>query len=370
VTGTAQAYDPAPAAAGGPGTGAPGARRPRLGFLGTGWIGRHRMEAIARSGHAAVVAVSDPSPDAARQAAEAARAAQGDGDGGAGGVRVVDSLDALLDLDLDGVVIATPSALHAAQAVRALERGVAVFCQKPLARTAAEARQVVDAARAADRLLGVDLSYRHTAGMRAVRDLVRGGELGRVYAVDLTFHNAYGPDKPWFYDPALAGGGCVIDLGIHLVDLALWALGWPAVEGAWARLYSKGRPLADAAGAVEDYAVAALDLAGGVSVRLACSWHLSAGQDAVIEAAFYGDAGGAAFRNVGGSFYDFAAERFRGTGREPVAPAGAGGAEAWGGRAAVAWAERLARSPAFDAEAERAVAVAAALDRIYGRDLR
>jgi predicted dehydrogenase len=345
----------------GPGTTALGAAR--LGFLGTGWIGRHRMQAIAEGGHAVVAAVSDPSPDAARQAADAARAVAGH----PADVAVVGSLDALLDLGLDGVVIATPSALHADQAVRALERGAAVFCQKPLARTAAESRRVVDAARAADRLLGVDLSYRHTAGVRAVRELVRRGELGRVYAVDLTFHNAYGPDKPWFYDPALAGGGCVIDLGIHLVDLALWALGWPRVSGAESRLYSKGRPLGGAGGAVEDYAVATLDLDGGAVVRLACSWHLPAGRDAVIEAAFYGDQGGAAFRNVGGSFYDFAAERFRGTAREPVAPEGAGGSEPWGGRAAAAWAARLAESPAFDPEVERVVDVAAALDAVYGR---
>jgi len=340
--------------------------KPRLGFLGTGWIGRHRLEAIAAASDAVVAAVSDASPDAARQAAAAASAHAGDD------VATVDSLDALLDLGLDGVVIATPSALHAEQAVRALERGVAVFCQKPLARTAPDSRRVVDAARAANRLLGVDLSYRHTAGMQAVRAAVQGGELGHIYAVDLTFHNAYGPDKPWFYDPALAGGGCVIDLGIHLVDLALWTLGWPAVTGADARLYSKGRPLGTVAGAVEDYAVATLDLAGDVTVRLACSWHLSAGQDAVIEAAFYGDggggsAGGAAFRNVGGSFYDFTAERFRGTAREPLATAGAGGTEAWGGRAAVAWAAQLARSPAFDPEVERVIDVAGALDAIYGR---
>jgi predicted dehydrogenase len=365
VTAPAATGPAAPAPAEVPDTSDGPPRLPRLGFLGTGWIGRHRMEAIAASGHAAVAAVSDPSPGAARAAADAAAAG--------GDVAVAESLDALLDLGLDGVVIATPSALHAEQAVRALERGAAVFCQKPLARTAAESRRVIDAARAADRLLGVDLSYRHTDGMRAVRAAVAGGSLGRVYAVDLTFHNAYGPDKPWFYDPALAGGGCVIDLGIHLVDLALWTLGWPAVAGASARLYSKGRPLGDPSRAVEDYAVATLDLDGDVAVRLACSWHLSAGTDAVIEAAFYGDgiggdAGGALFRNVGGSFYDFEAWRLRGTAREPLAAPPAGGArEPWGGRAAVAWAARLARSPAFDPEVGRVAEVAGALDRIYGR---
>ncbi len=337
-------------------TGAANGSRPRLGFLGTGWIGRNRLEAIAGDGAAVIAAVSDPSAEAAAQAAAVAP-----------GAVVVDSLDALLDAGIDGLVIATPSALHAQQAVAALERGVAVFCQKPLARTAAETRRVVRAARAADRLLGVDLSYRETAAMRAVRGVIDGGEIGRVYAVDLTFHNAYGPDKGWFYDPRLSGGGCVIDLGIHLVDLALWTLGWPAVRGASARLFSKGAPLADASRAVEDYAVATLDLAGPdgapVAVRLACSWHLSAGRDAVIEAAFYGERGGAAMRNVGGSFYDFIAERYEGTRRDVLAEP----PDAWGGRAAVLWARRLAEGARFDPEAERLVEVAAALDAVYGR---
>src|SRR5205085_415527 len=128
----------------------------------------------------------------------------------------------LCELDLDGLVIATPSASHAVQARAALERGIAVFCQKPLARTAAETASVVEAARAANRLLGVDLSYRHTEAMRHIGALARSGELGDIYAIDLVFHNAYGPDKAWFRDVKLSGGGCVIDLGTHLVDLALW----------------------------------------------------------------------------------------------------------------------------------------------------
>ncbi|HZF68515.1 MAG TPA: Gfo/Idh/MocA family oxidoreductase [Gemmatirosa sp.] len=336
-------------AAGSTGTTAP-TRRPRLGFLGTGWIGRDRLEAIHQSGWGEVAAVAD----ASAEATDAARAIAPDAE-------VADGLDALLDLDLDGLVIATPSAMHAEQSVRALERGVAVFCQKPLARTAAESQRVVEAARAADRLLGVDLSYRFTRGMRAVRELVAAGELGDVYAVELVFHNAYGPDKAWFRDPGLAGGGCVIDLGIHLVDLALWTLGWPGVEEVASSLYAQGRPLLDPATAVEDHALATLRLSGGATARLACSWHLSAGQDAVIEASFYGTRGGAAFRNVGGSFYDFEALRFQGTRRDVLAEP----PDAWGGRAAVDWARRLGEGARFDAEVERIVDVAAALDAIY-----
>jgi predicted dehydrogenase len=249
------------------------------------------------------------------------------------------------------------------QACTALERGKAVFCQKPLARTAVETGRVVETARAADRLLGVDLSYRHTRGMRRVREIVRAGELGEVYAIDLLFHNAYGPDKPWFRDPALAGGGCVLDLGIHLVDLALWTLDFPKIANVSSRLFAHGKPLDRSARVVEDYASAELEFATGAVARLACSWNLPAGADAVIEAVFYGTRGGAIFRNVNGSFYDFVAERFDGRERTVLVEP----PDLWGGRAAIAWARRLAPNPHFDAAVCRVKDVAAVLDAIYAR---
>jgi predicted dehydrogenase len=326
--------------------------RPRIGFLGVGWIGRHRMEAMLATGAIDVAAIADPSPEMLAEAAKLATDAVH-----------ASTLEELLDCSLDGVVIATPSAMHAEQAIAALERGAAVFCQKPLGRNAAEARAVVDAARTADRLLAVDLSYRFTEGMRRIRELIDTGELGRVYAADLVFHNAYGPDKAWFYDPALAGGGCVMDLGVHLVDLALWSLDFPRLVGATSKLFSGGEPLRNQADRVEDYALATLELETGAVVQLSCSWRLQAGTDAIISAAFYGTEGGARLANTGGSFYDFTAERFRGTAREMLAEP----PDAWGGRAAGNWATRLAAGERFDPEAERLVDVAEALDRIYGR---
>ena len=326
--------------------------RPRVGFLGVGWIGRHRMQAIVDTGAVEVAGIADASPEMTAKAGKLAPQA-----------RAVSSLDELLDLRLDGLVIATPSALHAEQSIRALGEGAAVFCQKPLGRTAAEAQAVVDAARAADRLLGVDFSYRYTEGMRRIREIVRSGELGRVHAVDLVFHNAYGPDKPWFYDPALSGGGCVMDLGVHLVDLALWALDFPDVAGVSARLVAGGEPLGGRRDRVEDYAVATLDLGTGAAVQLACSWRLQAGRDAIISAAFYGTEGGAALHNVNGSFYDFTAERYRGTATETLSTP----PDAWGGRAAAEWATRLAAGERFDAGADQLVTVAQVIDRIYGR---
>jgi predicted dehydrogenase len=330
---------------------APG--RPRIGFLGVGWIGRHRMEAMLRTGAVEAAAYVDPSDEMAAEAAKLAPEAER-----------ADSLDALLALGLDGLVIATPSAAHAEQSIRALERGIAVFCQKPLGRSEEEVRAVVDAARRADRLLAVDLSYRFTEGARRIRELVQRGELGRVHAVDLVFHNAYGPDKDWFYDRALSGGGCVMDLGVHLVDLALWTLGDGAeVAEVTSHLSAGGAPLPSPPDRTEDFALATLTLRDGTVVRLACSWRLPAGQDAVISAAFYGTGGGAELRNVGGSFYDFVAEKYQGTSRTALsAPP-----DDWGGRAGADWAARLAQGERYDPAVERLAEVARILDRIYQR---
>jgi predicted dehydrogenase len=326
----------------------------KLGFLGVGWIGRDRMRAIVRSGLADAALVADASPEAAEQAAAEV------------GAQVATS-DELLTAGLDGVVIATPSALHAEQAVTALRHGAAVFCQKPLGRDATESASVVQAARSADRLLGVDLSYRHLAATSALREVISSGELGEIYAAELVFHNAYGPDKPWFRDPRLSGGGCVIDLGTHLVDLALHLLvgtgGSVEVDSVSSRLFAGGRPLDGRTDVVEDFATARIDLVGGAVLTLGCSWNLHAGQEAVIGASFYGTGGAVALSNVGGSFYDFRAERHTGTtSRVLVEPP-----DDWGGRAAVEWTRRLAAGERFDVAADELVTTATVLDQVYGR---
>ncbi len=323
---------------------------PRLGFLGLGWIGRHRMQALAESGIVEVAALADGSPEALSAAAEVVPRAH------AGA-----TLEDLLAQGVDAVVIATPSALHAEQAIRALEAGRAVFCQKPLGRDASEAAAVVQAARDADRLLGVDLSYRHTRALNAVRDRILSGAVGEVHALDVTFHNAYGPDKPWFRDRGLSGGGCLIDLGVHLIDAALWLTDANAATCHHAALYSGGRRIHADDPAVEDYAVATLELDSGATVRVACSWNLHAGREAVIGIEVYGNRGGALMRNLNGSFYDFEAAAMTGTSREVlVSPP-----DNWGGAAALDWARRLAHDPSYDPRAEELVRLSTVLDGVY-----
>lgn len=329
----------------------------RLGFVGLGWIGAMRLDAVAAAGAGVAAALCDASAERLDKAAE--------GHPEAARFRDLDGLlRAAADLRLDGVVIATPNALHAEQVLAALDRGLAVFCQKPLATSGAEARRLVGAAREADRLLGVDYSYRYTDAAAALRRMVRAGELGRVFSLEAVFHNAYGPDKPWCYDPALAGGGALMDLGVHLIDLALWlveARGVAAVSGA---LFRGGEPLPPGRG-IDDFATALLRVEGGagerVAVTLAASWNAHAGRDCAIRLAAFGAGGGAELRNVDGSFYDFELARFTGRSEEVVTRE----SRDWLGRGIVDWAQRLARSPRFDPDAVRAILVGEVVDALY-----
>jgi len=325
---------------------------PKLGFLGVGWIGRRRLQSLAESALVDITALADPDPMCVRACQERVP-----------GARRCEDFDELLAQNLDAVIIATPSGLHAEQCVAAFNRGLAVFCQKPLGRTAAEVRGVVQAARRADRLLGVDLSYRWTQAASLVRTTVRSGRIGRVFNVELTFFNAYGPNKPWSYDLRLAGGGCVIDLGVHLIDLALWTMESPEIVETHSALYNKGVLLKRNSAAVEDFATVQLRTADNATMTLQCAWNLHAGCEAVIAARFYGERGTVVFENVNGSFYDFAARLYHGTkATSLVEPP-----DAWFGRAAVEWARKLRKSPRFDPQAEEHIPVAAVLDDIYGR---
>ena len=137
--------------------------RPRLGFLGVGWIGRHRMEAMLGSDAITVAAISDALPDNSAQAGALAP-----------GAVQLDDVDALLEQALDGIVIATPSALHAEQSIRALNLGIAVFCQKPLGRY----RLGVDARPQPERSRGVIGAGRSQWDERAV---ARGAPVPRSH---------------------------------------------------------------------------------------------------------------------------------------------------------------------------------------------
>jgi predicted dehydrogenase len=324
-----------------------------LAFIGTGSIGLNRMKAVLDADVCFPTGIYEPDITNARKAFELAPDAI-----------IYRDLDELFDTEPDGVVIATPSAMHASLSIKALQKGIAVFCQKPLARTANETRKVISTAYVSNKHLGVDLSYRYNDGIQKIYNEYRK-QIGRIYAVDLVFKKAYGPDKAWVYNPRLSGGGCLIDLGMHLIDLTLWILDFPEVTRVSSTLMSKGTLIACDSDVVEDYATAQMETDTGVSIRLVCSWDLPSGRDAEIIASFHGSEGSALFYNVNGSFYDFETAICHGTSREIVSHQ----PDEWGGRALINWTKELQESRNFRKSSLMFYNIAEVIDRIYGRNI-
>lgn len=341
---------PASDAAAARGDGVP-ASTPRLGFVGVGWIGGLRLDAVERAGAAEVAALCDADGDRLREVGDRFPEAFRTRD-------LRELLDRSEERGLDGVVLATPNVHHAPQARAVLRRGLPLFVQKPLGLDPAEVREVLGEARRRDVLLRVDYSYRHMDGARRLRSLVREGALGEIELIDATFHNAYGPDKAWCFDPDVSGGGALLDLGVHLLDLAFGVLdvGEPREVRGWVREL-EGRP------GIDRMTGAELVLGPGTRLRMTTSWHAHAGRDCDFRFEVHGTEGGAELRNREGSFYDFELALRDGRTEDVVAV----DERSWMDRGIVGWTRRLPDDGGFDPGAETNLAVAEAVQRIYRR---
>jgi predicted dehydrogenase len=144
-------------------------------------------------------------------------------------------------------------------------------------------------------LLFVDYSYRFLATVDALRGALAA--VGRVQALRSEFHNIYGPgiEKAWFFDRQLSGGGALVDLGVHLIDLALWLIQPDDVTLERAELDS---------GPIEREATLGLRLNGSIPFDMAVSWNAPLAETRIVfEVA--GDRGDVRWENVDGSFYRF-----------------------------------------------------------------
>jgi predicted dehydrogenase len=189
---------------------------PRLALLGCGWVADMHARAAATVG-LTVAGVANHRLESAQRF------------GAVHGIeRVTTDWRALVSApDVDVVVVCTPNALHAEQSIAALEAGKHVLCEKPMATTVADGEAMLAAAALCDRLLLVLHPWRHHDAVIAVRDAIVAGELGRVVRTHgYGVHADWGPGG-WFTDLALAGGGALVDMGIHAIDTARFLLGEP-----------------------------------------------------------------------------------------------------------------------------------------------
>jgi predicted dehydrogenase len=196
---------------------APGQRRLRIALLGTGWIMDFHARAALEHPGAELVAAANWREPSLRRLAERY-----------GIPRVTTDWRALAaDPEVDAAVIGTPNALHAAQAVAFLEAGKHVLVEKPMATTVAEADAMVAVARGAGAWLMVAHCWRFHPDVRALRARVEAGELGTIVKTrGYGGHAGWGPSG-WFTDPDLAGGGALLDMGVHAIDTTRYLLGDP-----------------------------------------------------------------------------------------------------------------------------------------------
>ena len=189
--------------------------------------------------------------------------------------------------DLDAVSIGTPNFLHAPIAVAALESGKHVLCEKPLATNGDEAATMVQAAQKANRVLEIAFNHRRRGDVQLLHEYVESGALGRIYHAKSSWLRRQGIPGigSWFTNKTAAGGGPLIDLGAHVLDIALFLMGEPRVLSASAATYNelgtKGVGGSAFGGVktgvgstyeVEDLASAFLRLEGGGTLILEASW--------------------------------------------------------------------------------------------------
>lgn len=146
-------------------------------------------------------------------------------------VRYTDYRRMLEETPLDMVSICLPNALHMEATLLALEAGMHVVCEKPMAPTVAEARQMLDEARRLNRRLMIAYNFRYRPDTQWMRNMIQSGALGAIFQANVAWRRETGiPGSGWFGEKGLSGGGALIDLGVHVIDLALWMMGFPEVK--------------------------------------------------------------------------------------------------------------------------------------------
>ncbi len=239
----------------------------RLGVVGAGTIGRLRADSIREGPGTELVAVCDVSPAAAANAVK-----------GSSAVATPD-MEAFLRVPMDAVVISSPIQLHESQCVAAFDRGLHVLCEKPLSNTIASCERIIEAAQRANRILAVGFNLRYYPAMQYVRDVVDAGRIGPIDHVRIFGgHDGLANFRAdWQYRAPVSGGGAMMDVGIHMSDLARYFLG--EITDVYGMM---SESVWNVPGS-EDNAVAVFRNAAGIAATYEATWTEWKGYQAAIE---------------------------------------------------------------------------------------
>ncbi len=204
----------------------------------------------------------------------------------------------------DAVAIALPNYLHEPVTIEALRAGCHVLCEKPMALNAEGAQRMLNVARETGKTLMINFNRRFHASATAAKRFCEGGRLGQIYFARSVWHRRRGFPSfgSWFGVKSQSGGGALIDLGIHRLDLALWLMGYPEPVTVSAATYNH---LGTARGAlerklfdVEDLVTAYIRFRNGSTMVLEASWALNQQEADLMTTTLYGTKGGLIEKNL------------------------------------------------------------------------
>jgi predicted dehydrogenase len=241
----------------------------RAGIIGAGWPGGQHAKGYAEAGGFKIVAVADLIPARReRMMSEFGVARQ-----------YADANELIKDKEIDVVSVCLPNHLHAPLTLAALRAGKHVICEKPPTMNAGEAKKIEKAAAKAKKIVMYAVQRRFGSAEQAAKQAIVKGLAGDVYHARAGFMRTRGIPigTGWFTDKSKSGGGALIDIGVHMLDLAWYLLGQPKPVGAYGTTYQKFRSIvaADRTYDVEDAAFALVRFEGGKSLELATSWALN-----------------------------------------------------------------------------------------------
>jgi len=258
----------------------------RVGVVGAGNIFKAvHQPAWAAHPEAEVVAVCDVNPERAKEVAKSMGAE----------AAYADYKELLQRDDIDAIDICTPNLYHSEIAIAALNAGKHVFCEKPDAVNPEEAQKMADAAAASGKLLMVMRNNRFNPSSQFLKRFIEEGRMGEIYTGRCGWVRRRGiPGKGgWFTTKELSGGGPLIDLGVHFIDLSMWLMGDPkpvAVSGAAYTKFANdeisdsvhsafGEKKADGTFDVEDLAIGFIRFENGATLQIEFSWASNVGEE-------------------------------------------------------------------------------------------
>lgn len=268
--------------------------RVRVGIVGAG-VGSAHAGGYSKCANAQMVALCD---------LDAARAQKLANEYGIPKI-YTDYREMLAEENLDAVSVCTPNALHAPIAVAALEAGCHVLCEKPLSINAVEGKKIVDAAKKARGKFMIGMNNRFRGDSQTLKKYIEDGELGDIYYAKTGWvrRNGIPGMGGWFTRKEMSGGGPLIDIGVHALDLTLYLMGNPKPVSVFGATYAKFGPFGKGRGGwgvqveggaydVEDLAAAQVRFDNGATLVLEASWAQHVEKDRLYNE-LYGEKGGA-----------------------------------------------------------------------------